>query len=39
MVTIGDKKEMHRLVALEKRLKIIVYPKELYGGRVLPVNN
>ncbi|MDR0313169.1 MAG: DEAD/DEAH box helicase [Treponema sp.] len=39
MVTIGDKKEMLRLAALEKRLKIIVNPKELFGGRVLAVNN
>jgi superfamily II DNA/RNA helicase len=39
MVTIGDKKEMLRLSALEKRLKIIVHPKELYGGKVLSVDN
>jgi superfamily II DNA/RNA helicase len=39
MVTIGDKNEMLRLSALEKRLKIMIYPKELYGGRVLSVNN
>jgi len=34
MVCIGDEIEMHRLAALEKRLGIVVYPKELYGGRV-----
>jgi superfamily II DNA/RNA helicase len=39
MVTIGDKKEMLRLAALEKRLHIIIHPKELYGGKVLPVIN
>jgi superfamily II DNA/RNA helicase len=34
MVTIGDEAELRRLSALEKRLGIIVYPKELYGGRI-----
>ena len=34
MVCIGDEVEMHRLAALEKRLGITVYPKELYGGRL-----
>jgi len=34
MVCIGDELEMHRLAALEKKLGIVVYPKELYGGRV-----
>jgi superfamily II DNA/RNA helicase len=35
MVTIGDEAELRRLSALEKRLGITVYPKELYGGRVV----
>jgi superfamily II DNA/RNA helicase len=39
MVTIGDKKEMIRLVSLEKRLHITIYPKELFGGKVLSVKN
>jgi superfamily II DNA/RNA helicase len=34
MVTIGDEAELRRLAALEKRLGIIVYPRELYGGMV-----
>ncbi|MDR0710260.1 MAG: DEAD/DEAH box helicase [Spirochaetaceae bacterium] len=34
MVTIGDADEMRRLVRLEKKMGIAVYPKELYGGRV-----
>jgi len=34
MVSIGDEVEMRRLAALEKKLGITVYPKELYGGRV-----
>jgi superfamily II DNA/RNA helicase len=34
MITIGDAGEMHRLVRLEKKLRITVYPKELYGGKV-----
>jgi superfamily II DNA/RNA helicase len=35
MVSIGDEIEMRRLAALEKKLGIAVYPKELYGGKVL----
>jgi superfamily II DNA/RNA helicase len=35
MVTIGDEAELRRLSALEKRLRITVYPKELYGGRIV----
>ncbi|MCL2762338.1 MAG: DEAD/DEAH box helicase [Treponema sp.] len=35
MVSIGDEVEMHRLAAIEKKLKIVVYPKELYGGRLI----
>jgi superfamily II DNA/RNA helicase len=35
MVTIGDEAELRRLSALEKRLGITVYPKELYGGRIV----
>jgi superfamily II DNA/RNA helicase len=34
MITIGDAGEMRRLVRLEKKLRITVYPKELYGGKV-----
>jgi hypothetical protein len=34
MVTIGDETQMRLLAAMEKRLKIKVQPKELYGGRV-----
>jgi len=34
MVCIGDELEMRRLAALEKKLGITVYPKELYGGKV-----
>jgi superfamily II DNA/RNA helicase len=34
MVTIGDEAEMRRLSALEKRLGLTVYPKELYAGRI-----
>jgi len=34
MVSIGDEAEMRRLAALEKKLGITVYPKELYGGKV-----
>ncbi len=34
MVSIGDEAEMRRLAALEKKLGIAVYPKELYGGKV-----
>ena len=34
MVSIGDEVEMHRLATLEKKLGIIVRPRELYGGRV-----
>jgi superfamily II DNA/RNA helicase len=34
MLTIGNENEMHRLAAMEKRLGIVVHPKELYGGRI-----
>ena len=34
MVTIGNEAEMHRLAALEKRLGIMVHPKELYMGKI-----
>jgi superfamily II DNA/RNA helicase len=34
MVSIGDEIEMRRLAALEKKLGIVVYPKELYEGKV-----
>jgi superfamily II DNA/RNA helicase len=35
MVSIGDAEEMRRLARLEKRLGITIYPKELYGGKIL----
>ena len=34
MVSIGDEVEMHRLAVVEKKLGIVVYPKELHNGRV-----
>ncbi|WP_010258238.1 DEAD/DEAH box helicase [Treponema primitia] len=34
MATFGDEGEMRNLVKLEKKLGIIVYPKELYAGKV-----
>jgi superfamily II DNA/RNA helicase len=34
MATFGDEGEMRRLAKLEKKLGIVVYPKELYGGKV-----
>jgi superfamily II DNA/RNA helicase len=34
MVTIGDEEEMRLLSRLEKKLGIIVYPKELYEGKI-----
>jgi superfamily II DNA/RNA helicase len=38
MVSIGDEVEMHRLASLEKKLGIIVRPKELFGGKVSDAN-
>ncbi|MDR2553057.1 MAG: DEAD/DEAH box helicase [Treponema sp.] len=35
MVTIGDEEELRRLAGIEKKLALTVYPKELYGGRIL----
>ena len=35
MISIGTEGEMRRLAALEKSLGLKVYPKVLYGGRVL----
>ena len=32
---IGDEVEMHRYAALEKKLHLKVYPKILYGGKLL----
>jgi ATP-dependent RNA helicase DeaD len=37
MVSIGDEVEMRRLAALEKKLGIIVRPKELYQGKVCDI--
>ena len=34
MITIGDAGEMRRLVRLEKKLRITIYPKVLHGGKV-----
>ena len=34
MATFGDEAEMRRLARLEKKLGIVVYPKELYGGKL-----
>ncbi|MCL1959485.1 MAG: DEAD/DEAH box helicase [Spirochaetes bacterium] len=34
MVTIGDETQMRLLASLEKKLKIKVMPKELYGGQI-----
>lgn len=33
-VVIGDEFELNKFAALEKRLKITVYPKELYAGKI-----
>jgi superfamily II DNA/RNA helicase len=35
MVTIGDEKELRRLAKLEKKLGIVIYPKELFHGRIM----
>jgi superfamily II DNA/RNA helicase len=35
MVTIGDEEELRRLARLEKKLGIVIYPKELYKGKVI----
>ena len=34
-VVIGDEYEMHKYAALEKKLGIIVYPKQIYKGRIV----
>jgi hypothetical protein len=34
MLTIGDAGEMRALARLEKKLGIVIYPKELRGGRL-----
>ncbi|MDR1239974.1 MAG: DEAD/DEAH box helicase [Treponema sp.] len=34
MITIGDAEEMRRLVRLEKKLGIVIHPRELYGGKI-----
>jgi superfamily II DNA/RNA helicase len=34
MITLGDETQMRLLASLEKKLKIRVQPKELYGGRI-----
>ncbi|MDR0643315.1 MAG: DEAD/DEAH box helicase [Treponema sp.] len=35
MVTIGNEEELQRLSRIEKKLGVIVYPKVLYGGRIV----
>jgi superfamily II DNA/RNA helicase len=35
MASIGNEEEMRCLAAIEKKLGIVVYPKELYGGAVV----
>ena len=34
MASFGDEAELRRLARLEKKLGIVVYPKELYGGKL-----
>ncbi|GMO47562.1 MAG: DEAD/DEAH box helicase [Termitinemataceae bacterium] len=34
MISIGDEIEMHALQSIEKKLKLVVYPKVLYGGKL-----
>jgi superfamily II DNA/RNA helicase len=36
MASIGNEEELRRLQRIEKKLRITVYPKELYGGRCTP---
>lgn len=33
-VVIGDEYEMHHYAEIEKKLKIIVYPKQIYNGKI-----
>lgn len=35
MATFGDEVELPRLAALEKRLGIVMYPKALFGGKIV----
>jgi hypothetical protein len=34
MASFGDEAELRRLAKLEKKLGIVVYPKELFGGKL-----
>ena len=34
-IVIGDERELRKLAALEKKLKILVRPKALYKGKVV----
>ena len=34
-IIIGDERELRKLAALEKKLKILVRPKALYKGKVV----
>ncbi|MDR2966228.1 MAG: DEAD/DEAH box helicase [Treponema sp.] len=38
MITIGDETQMRLLASLEKKLKIKITPKELYGGRISEID-
>jgi superfamily II DNA/RNA helicase len=37
MITIGDADEMRRLVRLEKKLGIVIHPKELHQGKICDI--
>jgi superfamily II DNA/RNA helicase len=39
MASIGDAQEMRRLALLEKKLGIVVYPKDLYRGKVIAADS
>jgi superfamily II DNA/RNA helicase len=39
MLTIGDENEMRALAKLEKKLGIVIYPKELWGGKIVAPEN
>jgi hypothetical protein len=34
MASFGGEEELRRLAKIEKKLGIVVHPKELYGGRL-----
>jgi superfamily II DNA/RNA helicase len=39
MITLGDAEEMRRLSRLEKKLGIVIYPKELYRGKICDIKS